>query len=229
MNGVARPESALIVLARAPRRGQVKSRLAATLGDEAAAEAYRLIAGQLFAECERLDPAIARFLFYAGPGDAALMRAWAGGSFRYVPQRRGGFGQRMMAAFEVVFEEGARKAVIVGSDVPDLSATIITGALRLLDHYPVVIGPDHGGGYYLLGLRMVYPDLFLRNLPWGTHFVYRHTLQIMQGLGITPAFLPRLLDVDVEGDLWHWLEGQRAGHPLVSYLRQLQRRPAARG
>ncbi|MDT8306484.1 MAG: TIGR04282 family arsenosugar biosynthesis glycosyltransferase [Anaerolineae bacterium] len=217
-------ESAVIILARTPQRGQVKTRLAATLGAEAAAESYRLIAEQLFAECARLDPAIARYLFYAGRDERAI-RAWAGAGFRYVPQRSGDFGQRMMAAFETVFAAGARKAVIAGSDVPDLSAEVIAEALHLLDRYPAVIGPDHGGGYYLLGLRMVYPDLFLRNLAWGTHLVYGHTLEIMQGLGLTPAFLPRLVDVDVEGDLWRWLQDRTTSHPLVAYVRQLQRNP----
>jgi uncharacterized protein len=224
MNAADEIDAAVIILARLPRRGRVKSRLAATVGDDGAAESYRLMAEHLFEECRRLPPAVARYLFYAGRGDAEAVSAWTGGSFRYVPQSPAGFGRRMMAAFETVFREGARKAVIVGSDIPDLTATIISEALHLLDRYPVVIGPDHGGGYYLLGLKMIYPDLFLRPLPWGTQLICWRTLQIMQELGITPAFLPRLIDVDVEGDLWRWWEQKPvAGHPLSAYMRELER------
>lgn len=227
MNEADATASALIIMARVPELGRVKSRLAATIGSDAAAEAYRLMAEQLFAECEQLPPYVDRYLFFADARDAGSIRAWAGDAFRYVPQRPGDFGQRMMAAFETVFGEGARRAVIVGSDVPDLSAGIIGEAFRLLDRYPIVIGPDYGGGYYLLGLKMVYPDLFRRRLPWGTHRVLGKTLQIIGELGLAPAFLPRLIDVDVEGDLWQWSRRQPpAGHPLVGYLRGLiQERP----
>jgi uncharacterized protein len=227
MNVVDSTGSALIILARSPRYGQVKSRLAATLGDAAAGESYRLMAERLFGQCAHLDTSVATYIFYEGENGGAAMRSWAGAHFHYVPQASGGFGQRLLAAFETVFGEGARKAVIVGTDVPDLSATIITQALRLLDKYPAVIGPDHGGGYYLLGLRMIYPDLFLGNLRWGTHFVYSQTLRLMDNLGIQPAFLPRLIDVDVEGDLRQWLAEQQSEPPLAVYARQLMGRRAA--
>jgi uncharacterized protein len=227
MNEVVATDSALIILARMPQQGRVKSRLAATIGSEAAADSYRLMAEHLFAECERLPPSVTRYLFYADSGDADAIRGWAGSAFHYEPQRPGDFGQRMMAAFQTVFHQGARNAVIVGSDVPDLSAAIISEALHLLNRYPIVIGPDRGGGYYLLGLKMVYPDLFLRRLAWGTHYVLGRTLQIIRELGMAPAVLPRLIDVDVEGDLWQWLRQTAAGpassewHPLAAYLRQL--------
>lgn len=230
MTRASEAESAIIVLTRLPRAGRVKSRLALTLGDEAAAESYRLTAERLFAECSRLPASVARYLFYADAGDEAAIRAWVGGGFRFVPQHGAHFGRRMRNAFEVVFGEGARKAVIVGSDVPDLTAEIIAEALRLLERYPAVIGPDDGGGYYLLGLKMIYPDLFAGRLPWGTHEVYARTLRLMNGLGLVPAFLPRLIDLDVEGDLWRWLAGAPiAGHPLARYLKQLERRGANRG
>lgn len=212
------------MLTRLPRAGRVKSRLALTLGDEAAAESYRLTAEGLFAECSRLPAGVARYLFFADAGAEDAIRGWAGGDFRLVAQRGDHFGRRMRHAFEVVFGEGARKAVIVGSDVPDLTAEIIVEALRLLARYPAVIGPDDGGGYYLLGLKMIYPDLFAGRLPWGTHELYARTLRTMTGLDLVPAFLPRLIDIDVEGDLWRWLDGAPvARNPLARYLDQLKR------
>lgn len=222
MNRADDVDDALIILTRVPRPGRVKNRLAARLGPELASESYRLMAERLFRESERLPLSVARYLFYDEPRERAAVRSWAGGGFHYVPQNEGDFGSRMLEAFRTVFHEGARKAVIVGSDVPDLSADIILEAYHLLDRYPAVIGPDYWGGYYLLGLKMIHPDLFLRNLHWGTSRVYRHTLQIMTGLGLTPAFLPRLIDVDMEGDLQHWLRRQGDdAHPLAAYLRQM--------
>lgn len=199
-------DSALIMMTRLPRPGRVKTRLAARVGDEAAAEFYRLCAERLFRESERLPRGVRRYVFYADVEDARRVRAWAGRSFRYEPQPAGNLGRRLATAFRTVFAQGARTAVVVGTDVPDLSAGVVEEALALLERYPLVIGPDHGGGYYLLGMKMLYADLFLRDLAWGTNRVLGHTLRIMRDLDLVPAFLPALVDVDTVGDLRRWVE-----------------------
>ena len=215
-----RDHNALIMLTRYPRPGRVKSRLASTVGDEIAAEFARLCAERLFAESERLPGSVRRYLFFADPADAAAVRRWVGEGLRLEPQIAGNFGRKMSAALHTAFAEGAHKAIIVGSDIPDLSASLLREAFALLDRYPLVIGPDRGGGYYLLGMKALYADLFLRNLAWGTGRVLGQTLRIMQGLDLVPAFLPSLIDVDTEGDLRRWLRTRepRAAQPLVQYL-----------
>lgn len=205
---VSLKDSALIMMTRLPRPGRVKTRLAATVGDETAAEFYRLCAEGLFRESQRLPQVVRRYIFYADAEDAARVRAWAGDGFRYEAQPAGNLGRRLASAFYTVFEQGARRAVVVGTDVPDLSAGVIERALALLERYPLVIGPDHGGGYYLLGMRMLYDDLFLRDLSWGTNEVFSQTLRIMRELELVPAFLPVLIDVDTAGDLRRWVEGK---------------------
>lgn len=214
--------NALIMLARYPRPGQVKSRLAATVGDEVAAEFARLSAERLFAESGRLPQTVRRYLFFADAADAAEVRRWAGEAFRLQPQVAGDFGRRMSAAFHTAFREGAHKAVIVGSDIPDLSASLLAEAFHLLDQYPLVIGPDRGGGYYLLGMKMLYADLFLREVSWGSERVLGQTLRIMEALDLVPAFLPALIDVDTEGDMRRWLQGREpaAEEALERYLRR---------
>ena len=177
------------------------------MGDETAAEFYRLCAERLFRESERLPQDVRRYIFYADEGDAELVQAWAGGAFHYEPQPAGNLGRRLAAAFRTVFEQGVQTAVVVGTDVPDLSAGVVKRALGLLERYPVVIGPDHEGGYYLLGMKMLYADLFLRDMAWGTNRVFGHTLRIMRDLDLVPAFLPVLVDVDTVGDLRRWIEG----------------------
>ena len=223
MNGKSRSNSALLVMARLPRPGRVKSRLADTIGEEKAAEFYQRCAERLFEESRRLPNGVARYIFYADAADAAAMRSWAGDDFLYEPQTRGHLGDRLVDAFTTAFGQGVQKAVVVGSDVPDLTARRIAAALRLLDHYPIVIGPDHGGGYYLMGMRMLHRDLFLRSLAWGTHYVLGHTLRIMRDLALTPAFLPTLIDIDTGGDLRRWLQSRPAGEAdeLVQLARQI--------
>lgn len=217
-----RQHNALIMLARYPRPGRVKSRLASTVGEETAADVARLCAERLFVESNRLPPSVRRYLFFADPADAQAMRRWAGDDFRLKPQITGNFGGRMAAAFRTAFGEGAHKAVIVGSDIPDLSESLLQDAFHLLDHYPLVIGPDLGGGYYLLGMKMLYADLFLRDVTWGTNRVLAQTLRIMEVLELVPAFLPALIDIDTEGDARRWLRSRKpqSGRRLEQYLRR---------
>lgn len=217
-----RQHNALIMLARYPRPGRVKSRLASTVGEETAADVARLCAEQLFAESVHLPPSVRRYLFFGDPADARKMRRWAGDDFRLQPQVSGDFGGRMADAFHTAFHEGAHKAVIVGSDIPDLSASLLQQAFTLLDHYPLVIGPDRGGGYYLLGMKMLYIDLFLRDVTWGTNRVLAQTLRIMEALELVPAFLPALIDIDTEGDARRWLRSRerQSGQRLEQYLRR---------
>lgn len=198
-------ECALIMMTRLPRAGRVKTRLAATVGDDVAAEFYRLCAERLFRESERLPRWVRRYVFYADAEDAQRVREWAGPGFRYEPQPAGNLGHRLAAAFRTVFAQGARAAVVVGTDVPDLSAGVVEAGLGRLERYQLVIGPDHEGGYYLLGMKMLYADLFLRDLAWGTNRVFGQTLRIMRELDLVPAFLPVLVDVDTVGDLRRWV------------------------
>jgi len=218
--------SALIMMTRLPRPGRVKTRLATTVGDDAAAEFYRLCAERIFRESERLPQEVWRYIFFADVEDAERVRAWAGGGFRYEPQPAGNLGCRLAAAFRTVFGQGARAAVVVGTDVPDLSAGVVEEALTLLQRYPLVIGPDHAGGYYLLGMKMLYADLFLGDLAWGTNRVFGHTLRIMRDLDLVPAFLPALVDVDTVGDLRLWVEEgvhERKGTERDALLRHARR------
>lgn len=213
-------EGALIIMARHPRVRAVRSRLAQTLGEEVAAEFHRLSAERLFLELERLLLPVQRYLFYAGIEEEAELRGWTGERFLYEAQRGRDRGERLQHALETTFARHSGKAVIVGTDTPDLTAGLIDEALHLLDSYDVVIGPDHSGGYYLLGLKALHKELF-DDIPWGTSRVYGHTLRMIKTLELSLAFLPVLIDVNTEDDLRRWMDADRRsrrGH-LEDYLR----------
>ena len=215
------PDAALIILARHPRRGAAGSRLARTLGMDVATEFHRLSAERLFLELERLPFPVQRYLFYSGDDDKAALRNWTGDRFEYELQQGGDRGERLHHALMTIFAKRMHKAVIVGTEIPDLTAGLIDEALHLLDSYDVVIGPDHSGGYYLLGMKALHEELF-DNVPWGTSRVYGHTLRMIKALDLSLAFLPVLVDVDSEDDLRRWMEGDRRsrrGH-LEDYLRK---------
>lgn len=198
-------QSALIILARYPEAGRVKTRLAASIGDDAATAIYRLCAERLFREARGLPEDVQRYLFFAGEEAKDTIRTWIGEDFHLERQRGEDLGERIRNAFSCVFARGADQAVIVGSDIPDLSATLIEQAYLFLETYDVVIGPDHDGGYYLLGMKQLHEALFA-DVPWGTSRVHGQTLRNIRHLGLSVAFLPVLVDVDTEPDLRRWLD-----------------------
>lgn len=212
-------DAALIIMAKHPRLKAIHSSLARTLGEEVASEFHRLSAERLFLELERLLPPVQRYLFYAGNEEESTLRSWTGNQFLYEAQIGRDRGERLQHALATIFARHATKAIVVGTDTPDLTAGLIDEALHLLDNYDVVIGPDHSGGYYLLGLKALHRELF-HNVPWGTSRVYGHTLRMIKALDLSLAFLPVLIDVNTEDDLRRWMDADRRsrrGH-LEDYL-----------
>ena len=186
---------------RAPRRGTVKTRLAAAVGDDAALRIYRRLAEHAVAEARALAEDGVEVRVHFTPADAeGEVRAWLGPGVLYLPQARGGLGERMREAFARAFADGRRRVVIIGSDLPELDATLLRRAFALLDSHEAVIGPARDGGYYLLGLREMVEGVFA-GIAWSTPTVLRETMARLAAAGIVPATLPALADVDEVGDL----------------------------
>jgi len=204
----------LIIFVRFPHPGKVKTRLAISIGNDNAARLYRLCTENVFKETEKLSDNVKRYIFYADKDDEDNVMKWAGPVFQFRPQVEGDLGTRIEAAFNYVFRQGARKAVIVASDVPDLSAEIIENAISALTDDDIVIGPTNDGGYYLLGMNRRHSEL-LRGITWSTAEVYDETLSIIEYLGLKVHCLRALDDIDKEDDLHRWLgASSREGNPV---------------
>jgi rSAM/selenodomain-associated transferase 1 len=198
----------LLVFVRAPEPGAVKTRLAAAIGPAAALAVYRLLAEHTLREAAALalEGVEVRVHFTPAEGGDAV-RAWLGAEPDYLPQGEGDLGARMRGAFARAFAEGAGQVVIVGSDLPELSAGLLRRAFGLLDANPAVIGPATDGGYYLLGLTGVVEGVF-DGIAWSTPQVLAATLARFRAAGIEPAMLEALSDVDEVEDLPpEWMEG----------------------
>lgn len=191
----------MLVFVRAPQPGRVKTRLAASIGDQAALGIYRRLAEHTLREAAAVadeDVAVRVHHTPAGAGDA--VRAWLGAGPVYLPQADGDLGARMEDAFTRAFAEGAERVVIVGSDLPDVSAALLRRAFALLDAHPAVLGPARDGGYYLLGLTRMVPGIF-DGIAWSTPEVLAATLARFRAAGIEPAMLEELTDVDEVEDM----------------------------
>ncbi len=194
-------EKSLIVFSRYPEPGKTKTRMIPALGAEGAAQLQKKMTEDTLAEARKLldDHATKVTVFFAG-GNQQLMQKWLGADWIYQPQTEGDLGVKMHSAFQTSFDEGSNKVVIIGIDCPDLNAQLLTESFQLLTEKDLVLGPAQDGGYYLIGLRYLIPEL-LQNISWGTSQVFAQTTAIATQLNLATAYLPILNDIDRPEDL----------------------------
>ena len=118
----------------------------------------------------------------------------------YIPQQGDSLGERMLSAFQKVFQEGAGKAVIIGSDCPFIDAEVILQAFKKLSSVPCVIGPSKDGGYYLLGLSSFNEKLF-KGIDWSTDKVLDQTQEIIKNIGMDHSLMKESYDIDTWEDV----------------------------
>ncbi len=190
----------LLIFIRNPALGQVKTRLARTTGDVEALRIYRLLLDKTRAAA--LEAVAERWLWYSDFADQ--YDQWPTSEFHKMVQPPGDLGERMERAFQTAFDAGAGRVVIIGSDCPGLTGTILEEAFAALDTTDFVIGPVPDGGYYLLGMRTLATGLF-RDVAWSTDTVRATTLDRIAAAGKSCVLLPLLTDVDTEDDWLGWL------------------------
>jgi len=185
---------ALITFIKNPEKGKVKTRLAATVGDDQALKIYK----ELMRHTREISLAVSaeRLLFYSQ--QINTKDDWSSESFSKHLQHTGDLGERIIAAFQEGFKVG-EKVIIVGSDCPKLSAEIIEEGFRKLDTHDFVLGPAFDGGYYLLGMKKLELSLF-QDMPWSTETVAQITRERIASTGQSLAELETLSDVDYEED-----------------------------
>ena len=180
------------IFARVPVPGQVKSRFSPTLSTESACDLYRAFLGDLF---ERIQQArVSPTVFYSGE-PAGELSALLPYPWPLVAQSGDDLGARMASAFAQLLAGDATRAVLIGSDSPDLPLIHLRHAFQRLKHRDVVLGPAMDGGYYLIGLRAPAPSLF-ENIAWGEPTVFAQTLERVKRAGLTMSVLPPWYDVD---------------------------------
>ncbi len=189
---------ALIIFVRNPELGKVKTRLAATIGNEKALLIYKELLQHTFNISSETNAA--KFIFYFNEPEENDI--WDAEGFTKKVQSPGNLGYKMKDAFTHLFNDGYEKIVIIGSDCFELTTIIIEEAFTLLEKNVAVIGPANDGGYYLLGLKKMLPYIF-ENKQWSTQHVYDETINDLTKNNISFHALINLTDVDTEED---WLK-----------------------
>ncbi len=128
------------------------------------------------------------------------MTAWFGEGLQFVKQGPGDVGVRMKAAFQDAFRSGFKRAVLVGADCPEITSLLLERALDAQEECDLVLGPAFDGGYYLIGLKKIYPELFT-SISWGSHNVLNETIEKAKKLGLSFQLVDSLSDIDRPEDL----------------------------
>ncbi len=202
------PAQRLLVFARLPELGRVKTRLANAIGDEVALAAYETMLRDLLSSIGRASVETEIEILWA-PSDSAGGDALTS-AFGDVPtamQTGASLGDRLSMAFaERFFFHATQKIVAIGVDDPSLPRTLIDSAFALLDSCEWVVGPAEDGGYYLIGCRAAaFEPAIFEDIAWGTASVLPATIAKIAAWESSLAVLPERWDIDDPGDWQRYL------------------------
>lgn len=199
----------VLVFLKYPTPGRVKTRLAATLGDEAAVEIYRRLVDRVLHNLSAAPLDEIRVMFDPPSHDAeAKIREWLAPALAAVPaqvtisfvaQFQGDLGERLAAGFSQAFADGGSQVMAIGTDCVAIDEQVVAAAWQALDRCDAVFGPTEDGGYYLLATRSLQPALF-ENIPWSSEVTLARSLQQAEQSGLAVEQLTTLADVDDAGD-----------------------------
>ena len=182
----------LIIFARNPVKGSVKTRLAVHIGAEAALEIYLQLLKHVGEVTKEIQAAKEVHFSEAIP----LAGPW--NDYKRKLQKGVGLGERMEQAFKEGFLKGYRQIVLIGSDLPELTREDLKQAFEALDTNEYVLGPATDGGYYLIGMKSLNSKLF-RQITWGSSTVLRQTIEKIKNKPL--SLLEKRRDLDTYEDL----------------------------
>jgi uncharacterized protein len=190
----------VLLLAKVPEKGKVKTRLARDIDEDFALCLYESMVLDTIDTLKK-TPFPFRICYF--PADAlARMQAWLGRVYVYTPQAGADLGERMELAFLRVFREGMNRALLIGGDIPGLSPDILREAFAALESRDAVIGPAHDGGYYLIGFsKKGFEPRVFRDMIWSTDTVFQETTARLQAEARKVHVLPLCRDIDCKEDL----------------------------
>jgi rSAM/selenodomain-associated transferase 1 len=197
-------DKAIIVFARLPVKGKVKTRLAKDLGIDFAAAFYKVCAEHTFNEILKLEKTgITPFLFCSEESEIDEIKNWSNDKFIYYSQQGNDLGERMFKAFNTIFDAGYNNIILVGTDAPGITADLMKDALMHLNSYRCVLGPSDDGGYYMIGLNSKLNNLF-DGIEWSTNIVFKKTIERLEKENKSYFVMEKLIDIDTQEDLKKW-------------------------
>lgn len=199
------PNATIIIFAKAPELGKVKTRLATQLGEVVALDIYKQLLSETF--CTVIDADVANVCCYSTDPNHSAFDQWKEKGVCFYRQDGEDLGERMLNAFKLELKK-ASSVLLLGTDCPVFEAHHFDEALSLLnvDTQAVVI-PTEDGGYVLMGLNQQCSeqhDHLFKNIAWSTEYVFKQTLDVFKQLNIGWEQLETLWDVDNASDYQRW-------------------------
>ncbi|PCI94866.1 MAG: glycosyltransferase [Flavobacteriales bacterium] len=182
----------LIIFVKNAKLGKVKTRLAKSIGDEKALEVYNQLVEITEKATQQLI--VHKRVYFS---EEIIEEKWQKTS-KHV-QKGAGLGEKMQKAFKKAFKDGFEKIILIGSDLPEISAEIIQEGFDSLDKNEVVFGPAEDGGYYLVGMKKSQPFIF-ENKPWSNPKLLETTLKELGKQDVSFSLLKILNDIDTFED-----------------------------
>jgi len=204
---VAEGATTYVLMLKAPRLGEVKTRLAKEVGDEEAFLIYGRLVGWQLAQLQPLRPRATVEVHFT-PADAEMeMRYWIGDQADgFHPQGEGDLGGKLAHAMDGAFRRGASRVIFLGGDCPFATAPLLEQAEAALERHHVVIAPALDGGYYLIGLSSHIARIF-EGIDWGSEKVFAQTMAWLKTTPLKEQLLPEARDVDTLADWKAALDG----------------------
>ncbi|OEH84160.1 hypothetical protein BHU72_12190 [Desulfuribacillus stibiiarsenatis] len=194
------PLNSIVIMSRAPKPGATKTRLTPPLTPEQACQVHEFI-------LKHISDHVAEFpghhyLFYTGGQVTDFNERVNSSAFTFQQQLGDTLGERMSFAFQHILQSSnqAKKVLMIGSDIPLLTHDHFQEAFAALDSHDVVLGPNDDGGYYLIGLKALHPELFIKH-QWGTQSVLQTTLDVIRQKGLNVHLLAEEIDIDTVEDI----------------------------
>lgn len=186
----------LLIFVKDPEPGKVKTRLAAGVGAPLALEIYRRLLDYTLELAKAVE--VEKAVFYGNR--IPEQDLWQAAGFPRYLQSGADLGERMLRAFQWGFDAGYGPIILIGSDCAQLSVPILEHAFDALSRRETVIGPARDGGYYLLGMQHLLPEVFA-NKQWSQDSVFYDTMKDIRRAECSFTILPALSDVDTAEDL----------------------------
>src|SRR3990170_1417796 len=194
-------ENALAVMLKAPVEGEVKTRLIQPLTPKEAAILYKAFIKDTFSRLSKLTD-LALYAFFTPFDKKAYIVDIIPQEISLIPQKDGDLGERIYGVFECLFNSGHKRAVVMGSDSPDIPLEYIESSFSMLKESQgsLVLGPATDGGYYLVAMDRLIKTPF-EGIGWSTKTVLEDTIKNVAASGIIVKLLPEWHDIDRPEDL----------------------------
>jgi rSAM/selenodomain-associated transferase 1 len=192
------PNCTLVIMAKAPKPGRVKTRLSENLPTSAVTELYRCLLEDTLALAKSLTGVVVSVM--CPEPDQEELAELIGNQVQVVPQKGEGLAAGLSCVFRHFGAAGGQRVIAFNSDSPHLAPSVLQGAFEILATHDVVVGPTEDGGYYLVGAKAEHPTLF-ENDGMGTKSALERLLARTKDLELSTGFTEPFYDIDVTSDL----------------------------